>query len=106
VGPFVFTKDFFTILIKTGMGSGAIGVALIGLLGGYAFSGFGARWTRWLAGFLTALLTIASVFPAYFAKWESLASPSTGKVFGMLQFVFLMVLLTAGVSAPSRKARK
>lgn len=105
-GPVIFTKDFFTTLIKTGMGSGAIGVALIGMLGGFTFSGFGSRWTRWASGFLAVSLTIASVFPVYFANWESVVSPNTSKVFGMLQFVFLMVLLVAGVSAPSRKVRR
>jgi hypothetical protein len=103
-GPVIFTKDFFTTLIKTGMGGGAIGVALIGMFGGYAFSEFGTRWTRWVSGLLAAVLAIASVFPVYFANRES-AVPSISKVFGVLQFALLMVLLVIGVSAPSRKAR-
>jgi hypothetical protein len=104
-GPVIFTKDFFTTLIKTGMGGGAIGVALIGMFGGYAFSGFGRRWTRRVSGLLAAVLAIASVFPVYFANRES-AVPSISKVFGVLQFALLMVLLVIGVSAPSRKARR
>ena len=105
-GPVIFTKDFFTTLIKTGMGGGAIGVALIGVLGGYAFSGFGARRTRWVAGFLALLLSIASVLPVYFANRESAAAPSAGKVFGALHFALVIVLLVIGVSTPSRKARR
>lgn len=102
VGPIIVTKNFFTTLITTGMGGGSMGVALIGALGGYAFSGFGVRWTRWVSGFLSLLLTVASVFPVYFANRSSAAASGVGKVFGMMLFVFLMVLLIAGVSAPSR----
>lgn len=126
VGPVMFIKNFFTILITTGMGGGAIGVALIGVSGGYAFSGFGARWTRWVSGFLALLLTIASIFPVYFAGQSAASTASTSeafgaratspantspakastastsKAFGALLFVLLMVLLIVGVSAPSR----
>jgi len=84
------------------MGGGAIGVALIGVCGGYAFSGFGARWTRWVSGFLALFLTIASVYPVYFANRAAAVTPSTSKVFGALLFALLMVLLIVGVSAPSR----
>lgn len=104
-GPVIFTKNFFNTLITTGMGGGAIGVALIGMFGGYAFSGSGARWTRQVSGLLALALAIASVFPVYFANRES-AVPSVSKVFGVLQFALLMVLLVIGVSAPSRKARR
>ena len=38
VGPVIFTKDFFSTLVKTGMGGGAIGVALVGAFGGYRAS--------------------------------------------------------------------
>lgn len=102
VGPVIVTENFFATLIKTGMGGGAIGVALIGVFGGYASSGFGKCWTRWLSGFLAVFLTIASVFPVYFANRTSADTLSAGKVFGVLLFVLLMVLLIAGVSAPSR----
>jgi hypothetical protein len=106
VGPVIVTKDFFTTLITTGVGGGAIGVVLIGVFGGYAFSGFGVRWTRWVSGFLTVSLTIASVYPVYFADRASAATPSISKVFGALLFILLMALLVVGVSAPSRKYRR
>ncbi len=102
VGPVIVTENFFATLLKTGMGGGAIGVALIGVFGGYAFSGFGVRWTRRVSGFLALFLTIASVFPVYFANQALAASLSTSKVSGVLLFVLLMILLIAGVSAPSR----
>lgn len=106
VGPVIVTKGFFTTLAKTGKGGGSIGVALIGVFGGYAFSGLGARWARRVSGFLSVSFAIASVFPVYFADQESAAMPSTSKVFGALLFALLMVLLIVGVSAPSRKARR
>lgn len=105
VGPIIVTKNFFSTLITTGMGGGSIGVALIGLFGGYAFSEFGARWMRWVSGFLALLLTIASIFPVYFTDRSAAVTSSTSKVFGALLFVLLMVLLISGVSAPSRYSR-
>lgn len=103
VAPVIVTKDFFPMLFTTGLGGGAIGVALIGVLGGYVFSGFGARWTRWLLGLLLAFLPIASIYQVLFA--DRAAAPSASKAFSALLFVLLMVLLVVGVSAPSRKAR-
>jgi len=90
----VATENFVSRLITTGMGGGAIGVALIGLLGGFALSGFGWRWLRWVAGALATLPTIAGSATA--------ATLSASTVFGALLFVLLMLLLIAGVSAPSR----
>ncbi len=48
IGPALVTENFFAILFTTGMGGGAIGVALIGLLGGYAVAGRGPWWVRGL----------------------------------------------------------
>ena len=99
VGPLVFTKRFIPTLLTTGLGSGAIGVALIGLLGGYALSDFGAQWTRWLSGlFVLLLLAAASVYGIYVA----VSKGSSSEAFSTLLFVLLMVLLVAGVSAPYR----
>jgi hypothetical protein len=98
VAPAVVTPNFFTILFSTGLGSGAIGVALIGALGGYAFSGFGPAWTRWLTGVLGILFAVAFGYGVF------LGDGSTGprEVFGALLFVLLMALLMAGISAPAR----
>lgn len=46
LGPAIATDNFSPPLVTTGMGGGAIGVALIGLSGGYALSGMGLRWLR------------------------------------------------------------
>lgn len=99
VGPLVFTKNFIPTLLTTGLGSGAIGVALIGVLGGYALSNFGAQWTRWLCGlFVLLLLAAATVYGIYVATVKG----SSSEAFSVLLFVLLMVLLIAGVSAPYR----
>ena len=98
----VSTENFFTRLLTSGIGGGAIGVALIGVLGGYAVSGFGSRWLRWVSGALAALFTVALVYPLYFAGSTLADTLSASKVFGALLFALLMVLLIVGVSAPAR----
>jgi hypothetical protein len=45
----------FIALITSGLGGGAIGVTLFGLAGGYALSGHGRRWTRWIGGAFATL---------------------------------------------------
>jgi hypothetical protein len=102
LGPVIVTDNFISILVTTGMGGGAIGVALIGLLGGYAFSGFGAQSTRWISGLLCLFLTLASVYGIYFAAGVATVIPGVSEIFGALLFVLLMASLIAGVSAPSR----
>jgi hypothetical protein len=104
LGPAIVTKDFFSILVTTGMGGGAIGVALIGITGGYAFSGFGPKWTRWISGLLALFFLIASVIPFYAAGSSATFPPAASAVFSFLLFVILMALLVVGVSAPSRYA--
>ena len=104
LGPAIATDDFISILVTTGMGGGAIGVALIGVTGGYAFSGFGPKWTRWVSGLLALSFTIASVIPLYVTDRSALLTPTVSAVFGFLLFILLMAFLVAGVSAPSRYA--
>lgn len=106
IGPAIFTKDFFTILYKTGMGGGAIGVALIGVLGSYAFSGLGASWKRWTSGVVAGIFTIASGCGLFLVDQNKPAIPLAVKVFGMFLFVLLMGLLIAGVSTPFRRRSK
>ena len=105
LGPAIVSKDFITNLVTTGMGGGAIGVALIGMLGGYAFSGFGAQWTRWVSGLLSLFFTLG-VVGFYFTAGPAAVTPGVSEVFGALLFVLLMALLIAGVSTPSRYKTK
>jgi hypothetical protein len=100
LGPAIATDNFVSILVTTGMGSGAIGVALIGLSGGYALSGIGPRWLRWVVGFLSAALVLASAYGFGFAAGGVTMTP--GKIFSALLFVLLMVLLIMGIGASTR----
>jgi hypothetical protein len=106
IGPVIVTNNFITILFTTGMGGGAIGVALIGILGGYAFSGFGARWTRWVSGVLSLFFILGSVYGLLYFADGSATTPRAAEFFVALLFVLLMSLLIAGVSAPARFSKK
>jgi MFS family permease len=111
LGPAVATKNFFTILFTTGMGGGAIGVALIGMLGGYAFSGLGALWRRRVSGLIALLLTFASGVGFFFGPGAAGSGaakdkPGGSEAFGAIYFILLMAALVAGVSAPFRSRSK
>ena len=101
IGPAIATKDFISTLVTTGLGGGAIGVALIGLLGGFALSRFGAAWLRWVSGLLALLLTFAAGIGLFFGNPDAYAPPGAGREFAALYFIVLMVMLAAGVSAPA-----
>jgi len=100
LGPVIFLRDFIPALVTTGLGGGAIGVALIGLLGGYAFSGFGVRWTRWASGLFPILFFIIAPLYAFYSVVNG--TLNVGEFFSGVLFVLLMALLIAGVSAPAR----
>ncbi len=107
LGPAVVQRGFLSTLLATGMGGGAIGVALVGILGGFAFSGFGRKWIRWISGIFAVLFAFASVAPAYLAGSSSALPSDAGEVFEATLFLILMGLLVAGISAPSRtRARR
>lgn len=102
LGPAIVQSNFISTLLTTGMGGGAIGVALVGMLGGYALSGFGPQWTRGVSALFGLLLLVASIAPVYFAGPSSALPPGADEVFSVLLFVLLMAQLVAGISAPSR----
>lgn len=102
LGPLLTQENFISTLLTTGMGGGAIGVALIGMLGGYAFSGFGPKWTRLIAAILALLFLIASIVPLYVFGSSPDRPPAASIAFSVLVFVLLMAGLVAGNSAPSR----
>jgi hypothetical protein len=102
LGPAIVQSNFISTLLTTGMGGGAIGVALVGMLGGYALSGFGPQWTRGVSALFGLLILVASIAPVYFAGPSSALPPGADEVFSVLLFVLLMAQLVAGISAPSR----
>jgi hypothetical protein len=102
LGPAIVQPDFFGVLLTTGMGGGAIGVALVGALGGFALSGFGAKWVRGVSGLFAMLFALASIAPAYIANRSPDLPPSAGEVFGVTLFLLLMAVLVGGITAPAR----
>ena len=101
VAPAIVTENFFTVLLTTGMGGGAIGVALIGVLGGYAVAGRGPWWVRGVSGFLGSVLLLG-IAGLFFGNPQTPLS-TAGKAFGGIYGVLLMVLLVAGSSIPYRR---
>ena len=67
--PALVQADFVAQL-RTGLGTGAIGTALIGMLGGYAIAGRGPRWAILLARLLMAALVAATIAGAFLAAAE------------------------------------
>jgi hypothetical protein len=100
LGPALATDNFIPTLVTTGLGGGAIGVALIGLTGGFALSGTGPQLLRRVAGVFALLLAAGSAVGFGFAGGGSSDTPA--KVFGGLLFALLMVLLVVGIGASTR----
>jgi MFS family permease len=100
LGPLLFTEGFMPTLLTTGLGSGAILVALIGVLGGYACSSFGKGWMRWGLGIFAGSLLIAAMV----AGSGAANPPGAGDVFSTAYFVLLLAVLIVGVSLPSHLA--
>ena len=78
------------------MGGGAIGVALYGLLGGYAVSGRGPRWARIVSGavFLTAIPIWALTVTSFAGPGLALDTPR-GAWVAVYYWSFLAVLALA-----------
>lgn len=100
VAPVLFMQDFMPTLLSTGMGGGAIGVALIGLFGGYGFSRGDTNWRKIVAKLLAILITGATVYGVFFASQSQLELPTTRQAFGALYFILLMVLLIVAAAIP------
>lgn len=98
VGPALLADNFIGTLMETGEGGGAIGVVILGLSGGWAISGRGASWSRWVLGGL-ALIILGSMTYGFY-----LADPpfTSSNAFGALFLAVLMVWLCLGCSLPMR----
>lgn len=106
LAPAILIEDLIPAFLATGLGGGAIAVALIGMLGGYALSGFGMLWMRWLSGLLALLFSIVIGASQFFGYGVAEIRLSAGEAFGSLFYILLMALLIAGVSAPFRNRPK
>lgn len=61
VSSVALVPSYFRRLVRTGEGSGAIGVSLTAVTGGYAIGGSGPRWSRITCGALAATGVAAAV---------------------------------------------
>ena len=102
LSPLLFSAILFSLpldlssILADGLGGGAIGVSLYGLLGGYAVSGRGPRWARILsgAGFLTAIPIWALTVTAFAGPGLALDTPR-GAWVAIYFWSFLAVLALA-----------
>jgi hypothetical protein len=76
VAPALVQADFVAQL-RSGLGTGAIATALIGMLGGYAIAGRGPRWAILFARILMAALIAATVAGAFLAAKEPRQAATT-----------------------------
>jgi hypothetical protein len=93
----------FIELVTTGIGGAAVGVALIGIGGGYAISGRGRLWGRIVAGVLIGASLAATAFtPAAIGGEMLTLTEPRGAWVAVLGVSFLLVLVLAS-SIPFRR---
>lgn len=104
--PALVQADFVAQL-QTGLGTGAIATALIGMLGGYAITGRGPRWAILLARILMAALIAATVAGAFLAAAESRQAATTPSgAYLALTFLAFCGLLAWACAIPHLPARR
>ena len=93
-----------TTLVTTGMGSGAIAVGLMGIVGGYALSGRGRRWPRVVCG--AAGVGFTAALAATVAGMTDLALSLTDPrgAWAAVLAASLYPVLALGCSIPYRSA--
>lgn len=91
-------------LLETGLGSGAIGVALGGLAGGYAIGGR-RRWLRLLLGALALIVLAGTVATVPTVGGDELAASTPRGLWIMLLTGSLLILFALAASIPFRRLR-
>jgi hypothetical protein len=106
VMPALVQADFLAQL-KSGLGTGAIGTALIGMIGGHALSGRGPRWARVAARtIIAALILTAIVGTAVSGAEPGRRLPSPTSAFLALTLLALVSLLAAACAIPHLPAQR
>jgi MFS family permease len=90
-------------LVTTGMGGGAIGIALLAMLGGFALSGRGPLWIRVGCGILAFALVPASFLGAPMRPEIDPATPLGA--WAATNFSTLFITLALACTIPLRRAR-
>lgn len=101
--PALVQNGFVTTLVTTGFGSGAVAVALIGMLGGYAIAGRGPRWARWLSRTIMALLLVAAIIAAFMGGGGQRMTPAGA--YTLLTFIVFCGLLAGACAIPHLPAQ-
>ncbi len=92
-------------LVRTGIGGAQIGIALIGIIGGYALSGRGPRWARLVSRAIMAASVVAAV-PAFGSGFgPRLAPTAPAGAFALLTFVVFSGLLAGACAIPHLPAQ-
>ena len=103
--PAIVQEDFVE-QFQSGLGTGAIGIMLIGMIGGYAISGRGPKWARLAARSTIALLAAAIIvgsFVAGFNQRSSAAAPIGAYM--LLTFLVFSGLLAVACAIPHLPAQ-
>jgi hypothetical protein len=90
-----------TTLVTTGLGSGAIGITVLAMLGGWSLSGRGPRWARIPAGLIAYALVPAVYLGPPFRPELDPATPYGAWVATL--FSALFVLLSLACAVPIRR---
>ncbi len=93
-----------TTLATTGMGSGAIAVGLMGIVGGYALSGRGRRWPRVVCGAVGVGFTAALAATVAGMTDPPLSLTDPRGAWAAVLAASLYVVLALGCSIPHRSA--
>jgi hypothetical protein len=106
VMPALVQADFVAQL-QTGLGTGAIGTALVGMVGGHALSGRGPRWARAASRTTSAAVILATIVGTSVSGAEPrLHPPSPTNAFLALTLLALLSLLAAACAIPHLPAQR
>lgn len=90
-------------LLSSGLGGGAIAVALIGMLGGVAVSGRGPLWLRIVCGVPAVALVVAGGLASFGFDAPVAADWEPQKAWSSALFVSLMIVFVFACALPHRR---
>ena len=102
--PLVFvlaTPEVVVSVFVDGLGGGALAVPLFGMAGGWALSGRGPRWARWVAGAFALLAVPGWLITASFVGGDLALGTPRGAWIAVL-FLSLLAVLSLACAVPLR----
>lgn len=90
-------------LIGTGIGGAGIGIAVLGILGGFAVSGRGPLWLRIAAGVLAIALVAAGTLASFGFDLPVAADWEPRQVWAGVLFLTLMIVFVFACALPHRR---